>query len=61
MRVNVTIPDEWLPILKNAAKRKKTSLSRLLYESAAATLPEREQRKLPVPREPGAPLKNGTA
>jgi hypothetical protein len=58
MRIDITIPDEWLPALKVLADRKGVSLSRLLCESAVALLPASERRELPPARKRGRPKKD---
>lgn len=59
MRIDITIPDEWVPALKQLAERKKVSLSRLLCESAIALLPQKERKQLPPARPRGRPSKSG--
>jgi hypothetical protein len=55
MKLTITIPEEWVPALRSLAARKKTSLSRLLYEAAAAQLPARERARLPAAKGRGRP------
>lgn len=55
MRIDISIPEEWLPALRELAERKDVSLSRLLCESAFALLPTKEQRQLPPARKRGRP------
>jgi hypothetical protein len=59
MRINISIPDEWLPVLKQLAERQGISLSRLLCKSAADLLPKKEQAKLPPAKERGRPKNAG--
>ena len=57
MRIDITVPDEWVPALKQLAERKRISLSRLLCEAAVALLPAKERKQLPAARERGRPRK----
>jgi hypothetical protein len=57
MRVNIIVPDEWLPLLQRHAKRQGKSLSRLLCDAAFDKLPRTERGKLPPARERGRPKK----
>ena len=61
MRIDISIPDDWLPTLKGFADRKGVSLSRLLCESAFALLPQKEQKQLPAARKRGRPRKDAAA
>ena len=58
MRIDITIPDEWLPALKRLAEKKGVSLSRLLCQSAAELLPLAERKKLPQAKGRGRPKKS---
>jgi hypothetical protein len=58
MRIDITIPEEWLPPLRRLAEKKGVSLSRLLCESAAALLPPAERKKLPQAKGRGRPKKS---
>jgi hypothetical protein len=58
MRINISIPDEWHEPLEKLAAKRGISLSRLLYESAAALLPAAERKKLPEAKERGRPRKD---
>jgi hypothetical protein len=57
MRVNITIPDDWLPALQRAAAKRKLSLSRWLYTLAVEQLPKSERAKLPPAKGRGRPAK----
>jgi hypothetical protein len=59
MPVNIVMPEEWAKALRQLAKRRGVSLSRLLCESAARDLPKNELRKLPPLKERGRPRKSG--
>ena len=59
MRIDISVPDEWLPVLKRLAEKKGVSLSRLLCESAAALLPASERKRLPKARARGRPKNIG--
>jgi hypothetical protein len=55
MRIDITVPDEWLPALKRLAEKRGVSLSRLLCEAAVAMLPATERKKLPPAKGRGRP------
>jgi hypothetical protein len=58
MRIDITVPHEWLPALKRLAEERGVSLSRLLSEAATKLLPPDERKKLPKARGRGRPAKS---
>jgi hypothetical protein len=57
VRININVPEEWLPFIQKLADKRGVSLSKLFSEAAISQLPASERKKLPPARKPGRPKK----